>query len=142
MWELVAFCVFVLGYWLGRRRGKRQADRRSFITGSQAYGDDYRSPGSDLDLVIWVSEETLEQLQPYVVHKVPAKDDGSLYGASIWSGRIKMGGIDLILTSREIEYDRWFQVTNALKERDKEEVLTRDAAVAAFKVSKPFDGSY
>lgn len=103
--------------------------RLPFITGSAAYGQHYRDPKtSDVDIVLLVSEETMEILRPFVseLSRVLISE----YGGSITGGRIKAGDIDLILTTSEKDYDHWKRVTGVLK---KEQPSSRKDAVNAFK---------
>lgn len=131
IWIVLAFVCGVALTLLFRK------DRRTFITGSFAYGDSYRTTSSDIDLVLWVSEATMKELKPFCeTIQSPRLDH---YGTTVSAGRIKSGGVDLILVSKRKDYDHWKRITAQLKKRSETEALTRDEVIETFEEDrKPF----
>ena len=112
---------------------KSRKERRSFITGSLKYGDNYRQePSSDVDLVIYIDSEDQKALEGYTTSPVEAPRD--LYELNVTSSRIRVDGFDLILVSDKADYDHWKMITDRLVD---DKPLTRADAVAAFKADEP-----
>jgi hypothetical protein len=124
IWFVISFVCGVILTLLIRK------DRRSFITGSYAYGDNYRTSSSDVDLVLWVSEATMKELKPFCETIQSQRLDH--YNTTVSAGRIKSGGVDLILVSRKRDYDHWRRVTTQLKKESARKALTRDGVIETF----------
>lgn len=83
-----------------------------FVTGSTVYGERYRKLlGSDLDLVVLVSHETLAILIREYEHD-PESDDYE--GVGNGSIRIHRGGLDLIVTAEPEIFGAWKIATDFL----------------------------
>lgn len=89
-------------------------DRKSFITGSRAYGKP--RPNSDIDLVVYLSEEDLEILLEMGGFDTPVRFLDSEY---IASGGIplRIGKINLICVVDDERYKVWKDGTDKLKKR-------------------------
>lgn len=144
----IAIALGITAYLLGLYTSKLYKKTPAFLTGSQAYGDAYRSPSSDYDMVIYVDDNTFEDLR--VVGKsewnqIPDASKSSPYSdatTSVNSLRIKHAGIDLIILKKASDYFLWKKVTNKLM---LDKPSTRDEAKLAFKeagtrYSKPDTG--
>ena len=123
-WVIVSFICGIVATTLLRK------NRRSFITGSYAYGDNYRTSASDVDLVLWVTEKTMKELKPFCETIQSHRLDH--YGTTVSAGRIRTGGVDLILVSKKKDYDHWNRITKQLRKRSQTEALTRDEVIDTF----------
>ena len=107
-----------------------------FITGSQAYGQSYRTSQSDVDMVFLVSKKTFLSLAPYATKPVERTIKSEFYSVEgDKTFRIKTGDFDLIVTDKPAEYRRLLKVTKFLQKESQKKLLTRSDAVATFKKS-------
>jgi len=101
---------------------------RAFLTGSQIYGNP--SPESDVDLVIFTDQETVDKL-------VELSDNKSF--------PIKFGRLNLIITKNEAEYTTWYAAKKVcLESKLIDSVLgySRDTAVTIHKNMMKMMGTY
>ena len=129
MVTLYFLCGIIIGFiaaygWLR----KSNKERRSFLTGSLAYGHEYRHSGSDVDILVFLSTEDLETLWPYVKSKRD-KFKPFINDQKKLKGRIKTGEFDLILCTEKKEWDHWKRVTEKLKRTSG---LTKSKVISTF----------
>lgn len=101
----------------------------AFITGSRAYGTP--SPGSDVDLVVFVDAETLASLRTAAAFPIgPAQDGPSAKDTGADGASLRFGALNVIATTSRQRFDSWASGTRMLKGLAP---VTRSVAVAAFK---------
>lgn len=99
------------------------ADRRSFLTGSHAYGTP--APESDVDLVVFVETEAKAKIVALLREETPtAREVEAGYGVAI-----SIGSLNLILVDDPYAYDIWQEGTTQLIARAP---VTREEAVRLF----------
>lgn len=123
------FMLILIGwgyFWGVRNKDIKSKARPAFITGSFVYGLSYRDEAtSDIDIVVFTDNKTIEQLEPYMT-------DDPLLSYPKSKGRIRTGGFDLILISDEKEYDHWKHMTETLKQSVTVLPATKDMVVDSF----------
>lgn len=132
---LLAVALGIAAYLLGLYTSRLYKKTPAFLTGSQAYGDAYRSPSSDYDMVIYVDDNTFEGLRVIGKSEWNQIPDSSKSGysdatTSVNSLRIKHAGIDLTILKKASDYFLWKKVTNKLV---LDKPSTHDEAKLAFK---------
>lgn len=102
-------------------------DKRSFVTGSQAYGTPTKS--SDIDVVVYLSVDDMERLA-----KANELDFGKVvtdYGEGVGSACLQFGKLNLICVSSEQSFEIWRKGTEDLIKR---KPVTREEAVNHFTI--------
>lgn len=97
----------------------------AFMTGSHVYGTPHKK--SDVDLVIRVDESTRLKL----LDLFGKPEDKAVYGDDTHS--IKIGDLNLIMVTSELDLHVWRDVTKSLK---KHAPVTREVACLAFKLGR------
>jgi hypothetical protein len=107
----------------------------AFLTGSQAYGDAYRTAASDYDLVMFVDNNTFDDLKVLGQEEWNEVSDSSTYFGTrnVKSLRIKYGGLDLIVLKDVDDYHAWKKTTNILVQ---DKPATREEAKATFEAAR------
>jgi predicted nucleotidyltransferase len=95
---------------------------KAFITGSHAYG--MPTNDSDIDLVVLMSEKTVEKL-----HELTGSSVAQDLSGWDWKLSLKFGNLNLLCCTDEEQYNIWKQGTRELKKR---KPVTRDEAVKTF----------
>lgn len=98
---------------------------KSFVTGSRAYGT--IRPGSDIDLVVYVSAKDAERLRDMA--EVVLQVDGEYAEADIGMS-LRFGNLNLICVTNEESFEIWRKGTMRLK---KKRPVTRDFAIKFLK---------
>ena len=111
------------------------SERVSFITGSRAYGENYVTEDSDIDIVILAERETIADL-----FRLAFKDHGN--------NKLQFGKINLVTFNADDpddvrRYDRWKEANDYLifnKPKSKEEAIAKFReldAESAYKRGRP-----
>lgn len=93
-------------------------DRISYITGSRAYGDKYKTNDSDYDLVVLADARTVRELFEATGYK-----------------KLMFGNLNIIAFNADVpedveRYDRWLEAHNKLMEKRPN---TKEEAIAVFR---------
>lgn len=100
---------------------------KSFITGSYAYGTPTKD--SDIDLVVLVSQETIEKLRKLKDDKFKLAESSSGYKLSE-SAVMQFGKLNLLCVTSKKAFKTWKIGTEVLRSKSP---VTREEAVDTFK---------